>query len=218
MKVELNIPESLEDITLQQYQKFVAIEEPTNEDLLSIFLSVDINVINNIKASEIERLILHINSLFESEKPYIGKFKLNDITYGFIPNLDEITYGENKDITSFINDWSTMHKAMSVLYRPITFKRKEKYIIEDYDGKLESAESFKEMPLSVAMGAMVFFYNLTKELLKAIPNYLEKVAMKQQTKGQISVENGEAIKKLTHSLRATLEDLMRLQSYPYINV
>lgn len=217
MKLELNIPESLDDITLEQYQRFIEIEEPTNDDLLSIFLNVDISIINSIQASEIERLILHINSLFEADKLHLMKFKLNDVHYGFIPNLDEISYGENKDVTTLLNDWGNMHKAMSVLYRPITFSRKDKYIIEDYTGKLESAESFKQMPLSVAMGAMVFFYNLTNELLKAIPNYLEKVANKEQTKGVISGENGEAIKKSIHLLRGTLEDLMRLQVYPYIN-
>lgn len=217
MKLELNIPESLDDITLEQYQRFIKIEEPTNDDLLSVFLNVDISVVNTIKASEIERLILHINSLFEADKPHLRKFKLNDIQYGFIPNIDEITYGENKDITTLINDWDNMHKAMSVLYRPITFSRKDKYLIEDYKADMSGADSLKQMPLSVVMGAMVFFYNLTNELLKAIPNYLERVATKEQMKGVISEENGEAIRKLTRSLKETLDDLTRLQNLNYIS-
>mgnify|MGYP000043038925 FL=1 len=218
MKLELNIPESLDDITLEQYQRFIAIEEPTNDDLLSIFLDIDLNVLNSIQDDKIDSLILHINSLFEADKPHIMQFNLNGVRYGFIPNLDEISYGENKDVTTFINSWETMHKAMSVLFRPITFSRKEKYIIEEYKGNIDTAEDFKKMPLSVAFGANVFFYNLTNELLKAIPNYLEKEAAKEQTKGVISVENGEAIKKSLHLLKETLEDLTRLQDFHYTSV
>jgi hypothetical protein len=215
MKVEINKPESLKDITLEQYQKFVAIKEPTNDDLLSIFLNVDLEIINKIKATEIDRLVSHINGLFELEQHHQLRFNLNGVKYGFIPDLDSITYGENKDITTYLNDWGKMHKAMAVLYRPITLSKGGKYLIEDYEGTRLTSEVMKQMPLSVVMGSMVFFYNLTNALLKAIPNYLEKQTKTQLTKGQISGENGEAIKSYIHSLRVTLEDLTRSQSYPY---
>ena len=216
MKVELNIPESLKDITLGQYQKFQKIEEPTNEDLLITFLNVDINVIRNIKQSEFDRLVAHINSLFEAKQKHQLKFNLKGVSMGFIPNLDDISYGENKDLTTYVSDWKTMHRAMSVLYRPIELSRRGKYTIQEYEGTRES-EQYKQMPLSVVMGAMVFFYNLTNALLKAIPNYLSKEMMKEQMSGQISEENGEAIKNSIHSLKETLGDLMTLQSYHSIN-
>ena len=38
MKIEVNIPENLNDITLGQYQEFLKIEEPTEEDILKVFL------------------------------------------------------------------------------------------------------------------------------------------------------------------------------------
>ena len=74
------------------------------------------------------------------------------------------------------------------------------------------------MPLSVVLGAMVFFYNLTNELLNYIPNYLEKELVKEQTIGQISQENGEAIQNYIHSLKETLRDLNKLQSFHYTSV
>ena len=216
MKLELNIPESLQDITLGQYQKFQLIEEPTNEDLLTIFLNVNINVIRQIKSSEFDRLVLHINSLFKQEQKHRLKFNLKGVSMGFIPNLDEISYGENKDVTTYISDWQTMNKAMAVLYRPIELSRRGKYTIKEYEGT-RGSEAYKDMPLSIVMGSMVFFYNLTNVLLKAIPNYLAKESTKAQMKGRISVENGEAIKKSTHLLKEMLEDLMTLQDYRYTN-
>ncbi len=217
MKLEINIPESLDDITLEQYQNFLLIEEPTNDDLLSIFLNLNQQGIDKIKASEVDRMVVLINSLFETKQEHKRTFTLRGQEFGFIPDIDNITYGENKDITTYVNDWQSMHKAMAVLYRPITQTQKGKYLIQEYNGTREYSELMKQMPLSIAMGAMVFFYNLTNELLNYIPSYLEKETMKEQTRGQISAENGELIRKSIALLKVTLEDLKRLQSYPYIS-
>ena len=112
MKVEINIPENLNDITLGQYQRFLSIEDPTNEDLLSIFLNLNLEAIESLKDSEFDRLVGVINGLFEVEQKHQLTFDLNGITFGFIPNLDEITYGENKDVTTYINDWQKMDMAI----------------------------------------------------------------------------------------------------------
>jgi hypothetical protein len=218
MKIEVNIPENLNDITLGQYQEFLKIEEPTEEDILKVFLGLDLKGLGKIKASDVDKYANHITSLFEQEQEHVLKFDLKGVQFGFMPNLDEITYGENKDVTAYLNDWQTMHKAMAVLYRPIKQKLGARYLIEDYEGSHKYSETMKEMPLGVVMGAMVFFYNLTNALLKAIPNYLEKAVAKEQMTGQISAENGEAIKKYTRLLKETSEDLMRLQTYHFTGV
>lgn len=216
MKIEVNIPEDLNDITLGQYQEFLKIEEPTEEDILKVFLGLDLKGLGKIKASDVDKYANHITNIFQQEPQHQLKFILKGIEYGFIPNLDEITYGENKDVTSYLNDWDSMHKAMSVLYRPVVTKLKDRYTIEPYEGTHKYSETMKQMPLGVVMGSMVFFYNLTNELLKAIPSYLEKQEKKERMTGQISAENGEAIKKYIHLLKETSEDLIKLQANPYI--
>ena len=218
MKIEVNIPENLNDITLGQYQEFLKLEEPTEEDILKVFLNLDLKGLGKIKAADVDKYATHITGLFEEEQQHVLKFDLKGVQFGFMPSLDEITYGENKDVTAYLNDWQTMHKAMAVLYRPIKQRLGSRYLIEDYEGSHKYSETMKQMPLGVVMGAMVFFYNLTNALLKAIPNYLAKQAKKEQTKGAISAENGEAIKRYIHLLKETSEDLMRLQTYRSIGV
>ena len=218
MKLEVNVPENLNDITLGQYQEFLKIEEPTEEDIIKVFLNINVDGLGKIKAADVDTYAAHITSLFEKEGDFQNKFDLMGQRFGFIPNLDEITYGENKDVTTYINDWQTMHKAMAVLYRPIINSLGKKYLIEDYEGSHKYSEAMKQMPLGVVMGSMVFFYNLTNDLLKAIPSYLVSQTQKEQMNGQISVENGEAIKKFTSLLRATSVDLMKLQRSPFILV
>jgi len=218
MQIEVSIPSTLKEVSLKDYQDFLLIENPSNDDLLKCILNINTKELGKIKDKDVDYLITHINKLFEQEHKFIPTFNLNGVAYGFIPNLDDITYGENKDVTSYINEWGNMHKAMAVLFRPLKQKQGHKYLIEEYEGSHKYSEVMKQMPLSVVLGAMVFFYNLTNELLNYIPNYLEEQLMKGQTKGQISQENGEAIQNYIHLLKETLQDLNKLQSFHYTSV
>ena len=218
MQLEVSIPSTLKEVKLKDYQDFLLIDNPSNDDLLKCILNINTKELGKIKDKDVDYLINHINKLFEQEHKFIPTFNLNNVAYGFIPNLDDITYGENKDVTSYINEWGNMHKAMAVLFRPLKQKQGHKYLIEEYEGSHKYSEVMKQMPLSVVLGAMVFFYNLTNELLNYIPNYLEKEVTKGQMQGQISPENGEAIQNYIHLLKETLQDLNKLQSFHYTSV
>jgi len=218
MQLEVSIPSTLKEVKLKDYQDFLLIEDPSNDDLLKCILNINTKQLGKIKDKDIDYLINHINKLFDQEHKFIPTFNLNGVAYGFIPNLDEITYGENKDVTSYINEWGNMHKAMAVLFRPLKQKQGHKYLIEEYEGSHKYSEVMKQMPLSVVLGAMVFFYNLTNELLNYIPNYLEKELAKEQTIGLVSQENGEAIQNYIHLLKETLQDLKKLQDFRYTSV
>ena len=217
MQVEISIPSSLKEVKLKDYQEYLTIDEPNNDDLIKCILNIDQKELGKIKASNVDYLLNHVVKLFEDKQELVPTFKLYGVEYGFIPNLDEITYGENKDVTTYINDWESMHKAMAVLFRPIKQKQRDKYIIEEYEGSHKYSEVMKDMPLNVVMGAMVFFYNLTNVLLKSIPSYLEKEVVKEQMQGVISQENGEAIQSYIHLLKQTSQDLEKLQSSPFIS-
>ena len=218
MQLEVSIPSTLKEVQLKDYQDFLLIENPSNDDLLKCILNINTKELGKIKDKDVDHLTNHINKLFEQEHKFIPTFNLNGVAYGFIPNLDEITYGENKDVTSYINEWGNMHKAMAELFRPLKQKQGHKYLIEEYEGSHKYSEVMKQMPLSVVLGAMVFFYNLTNELLNYIPSYLEKEVVKEQMIGQISQENGEAIQNYIHLLKETLQDLKKLQDFRYTSV
>jgi hypothetical protein len=211
------LPDLLSDIKLKNYQKFISIEEPTNEDLVKCLCEINDEQLNRFKSSDVETIILHLSTLLNQQPTFKPRFILNGVEYGFIPNLDDITYGENKDLTSYINDYQTMHKAMAVAYRPIKQKQGKKYLIKDYEGSHVLSETMKDAPLDVAMGMVVFFYNLTNDLLKAIPNYLERVAQQEMKLNNLSAKNGVAIQNYIHSLREILDDLTRLQKQDYIH-
>ena len=95
--------------------------------------------------------------------------------YGFHPDLSSITLGEWADIDTFIKKdiEKNLPEVMAVLYRPIVEEKNNVYTIDAYDGDITiRAEQFKKMVAEQVQSALVFFYNLGKELLKILPLYL----------------------------------------------
>ena len=168
MKLHLNIPDSLYDITLEQYQKYDKINTEENKDsiflmqkMIEIFCFVELDLTRSIKYNDLIEIIDHLNNLISSKPELITTFKIDDIQYGFIPNLDNITLGEYIDLDNYLGSWENMHKAMSVLYRPVILKKDERYVIEDYKGSIYD-EKMKKAPLSVVISSQIFFYHFTK--------------------------------------------------------
>lgn len=178
MKLKIIIPETLSEVTLDQYQKWVKISEQENSDnflqqkMIEIFCNIPLKQVLEIKAIDINNICSEINKLFSIKPKFQDKFYLNDKEFGFIPKLDDMKFGEYVDAETYISDWSLMDKAMGVLYRPVTYKMKEKYLIEEY----ESATKYdmSKTPLNIVFGMLVFFYNLKRELQRVTLNYLAK--------------------------------------------
>lgn len=212
MKVEILVPDKLSEITLGQYQKFVKLNTEENKDtpfllekMVEIFCSLNLQDILKIKFTSVQQIANKLNKLFEEEPEHIKTFSLNGVNYGFIPNLDDMTLGEYIDLDSNLSDWEKIHTAMAVLYRPIKVKKNNKYNIEEYTGP-NNAERMKEMPLNVAMGSMVFFYNLSNELLTTTLNFLvnemeESMTLEQQ---QLLEQNGVGINQSMDLLKGML--------------
>lgn len=223
MKIELNIPTNLDEITLGQYQKFLKVVEDNEESefvhhkMVEIFCGVSLKNISKIKHKDLSYIISKIAALFDGNHKLVDKFTIDNTEFGFIPNLDDITSGEYMDIDTYITDWSNMHKAMAVLFRPIIKKGSGKYNIVDYNGTNEYAEIMKRMPLSAVMGSMVFFYHLGNELLKSILTYLEENQQGMSILSRLNLgKDGDGIHLSMLSLKEMLEDLMKFPSFPFL--
>lgn len=215
MKLKLQIPDSLDDITLEQYIEFDKINIDSNKETtflmqktIEIFCKVDLDLTLQIKYNDLVDITNHIYDVLNQVPDVVTVFKMDDIEYGFIPKLDDITLGEYIDLDTYLGDWYNMHKAMSVLYRPVTYRKGERYVIEPYDGSKYAVEMLK-MPLSITIGAMVFFWNLKKELLNLTLNCLKEEIGENLTSEQLKALelNGVGINQSLHSLTEILSDL-----------
>ena len=220
MKLELTIPTQLSEIKLAQYQAFLKIAD-NNEDseflhqkMVQYFCGVDLRDIANIKYKQVMEITASINEMFKVSHKLIPRFKMGGVEFGMIPNFENITQGEFVDLDTYISDWQEMHKAMAVLFRPITKKVNDKYQIEDYNGSITYSEVMKHAPLDVVLGATVFFYHLGNELMSSTLTYLEGNPKVQSLMNKHNLENGgDGIHLSMLSLKLTLEDLMKYQKY-----
>ena len=222
MKLQITIPTSLSEISLDQYQKFLSIakDNPDGEfmqhKMVEIFCNIDLKDAAKISYKDVNEITTNLSNLFNQKYDLKRTFKLGNTEFGFITNLDEITLGEYTDLDKYISDWDKMHNAMAVLYRPVTKKLKDKYQIEEYNGSYTYCDAMKFAPVDVVLGAVVFFYNLGNELLKSTIHYLENNKEFQNIVNNHNLEvNGVGIHHSMLLLKEMLEDLTKFPNLDY---
>tara|TARA_R110000803_G_scaffold13153_4_gene37165 strand:+ start:2131 stop:2736 length:606 start_codon:yes stop_codon:yes gene_type:complete len=172
--VKIQFPEQANELTIEQYQKYVKIEEGESNfktlKAAEIFLGLPIREALKMKTQDFYDMTNELFSIIGQDHKLQPIVKYRGIEYGFIPNIEELTFGEYIDLDSYLTDVQNMHKAMGVLYRPITDRVGDKYDIEDY----EPNDGYKDFPLGAGLGATLFFWTLRKELSSDTPNSSEK--------------------------------------------
>lgn len=227
MKLEISIPTELNEIKLSQYQAFLKIakdntdEEFLHQKMVQTFCGIDLKEVAEIRYKEVIEITESLGKMFDIKNhKFISRFKMGGVEFGFIPNLDDMTFGEYTDLDTYINDWEQMHKAMAVLYRPIKKNGLNgTYDIEKYNGSITYSDVMKHAPLDVVFGANVFFYTLGNELLKSTMTYLENSKeMKDILQQHSSEKDGAGIVQSMLLLKETLQTLIELPNYQLTNV
>jgi len=187
MKVIL--PENVSEITLEQFQRYDKLNKRLeDEDItlreynkrkVNLFAKIPYHSVDKVTQKDLVSVLELIDTALEKDAPFESRFMLNNIEFGFIPNLDEVTAGEFFDLNKYGTEIDTMHNLMAILFRPIVNKDKFKnYTIESYKGTKEYAEMMKHMPISLVNGALVFFCNLSRELQVYIQKFTDQVQAK----------------------------------------
>jgi len=171
--MKIILPENIDDITLEQFQKYHELmiredltDKQKNDRKISIFTGINHKQACDIASKDYNDILVQIDSALNQTVEFKNRFKIKDVEFGFIPNFDEITQGEYIDIKNYEIGIDKMHSLMAILFRPI--KNKDpfgNYTIVDYNGTKDYADVMKQMPLSIVNGALLFFLNLSNELL-----------------------------------------------------
>ena len=170
-QVKVSLPESARELTIEQYQKFLKVEgDETFMTLkaLEIFANIPLKVAHAMKADDILDISQHILSIVGGEHRLVRRLSFRGREYGFVPNLEEMSFGEYIDLDSYLSDMDMLHKTVGVLYRPIVNAKGDYYEIEEYKG----TDGYSDFPLDVALGATLFFYRLSNKLLRDTPTSL----------------------------------------------
>lgn len=218
MEVKIKVPTDLSDIPLYKYQEFHKVLEVNKdadsndlfiqEKMLQIFCDLPLSDALKYRKSDIDNVTEMIAKTLEGKPDLVRTFKIGDTEFGFIPKLEDMTFGEYIDLDNSIGDIKNLHKAMAVLYRPIKQKIKEKYLIEDYRGD-NYHQAMLHTPMDAVVSSMLFFWNLGIELSKAMIAYLQEEHKEDLTQEQISVLNGDGISQYMHLPMEMLPNLKR---------
>jgi len=171
---------SWSDVTLETWIKLVdfATGTKTEEATETIAALSDIpkQLVKELALSDVAVIMSKIAELQAKQDTTLKRIiEINDVEYGFHPDLNKITLGEYADIEQFIKNGieTNLPELMAILYRPIKYKKENIYIIDAYDGEITMrTEEMKQMTAEQVQSALVFFYHLGKVLSVILPSYL----------------------------------------------
>jgi len=220
MELKVNIPTKLSELSLQQYSKYLEMitqydqmkDETKNPDVfymlktLEIFCGINYEDGLKIRLQDVRKIVNKIEELLSQKPDLVRTFQVGDTEFGFIPKLDDMTFGEYIDIDTNLGNWNNMHKAIAVLYRPIKKKSGDKYLIEEYRGDVYH-EAMKHTPLDAVLSSLVFFYHLGIDLSNAMTKYLEEASQTDLERYKTLEGSGVGINRSIRLLRETLQDL-----------
>jgi hypothetical protein len=110
--------------------------------------------------------------------PFLNKFKLDGVEYGFIPSWKKMSFGEFADLDTLMTKkpdemLDYLHIITAILYRPIIKSKSEhNFDIEKYNQQTleERAELFKnKLDVEVSLGAQFFFIQFAKNVSNYTP-------------------------------------------------
>lgn len=229
MGMDILLPERLSEMPLCRYQEFIKVQKNSNDNefiaqkMIQIFCGIELTEVAKIKLVDLNQIIMHFHKMFKEKPQLIRQFKIKNIEFGFIPKLDDISFGEYVDLEHYLKDWDTYHKAMAIMFRPIKEKYKDKYSIVDYEPNEDMQELMKFAPLDVAISSSVFFYNLGIELLKALSTFLQKNLKEMKTLMNTQNEHnsesiGDGIQASMQLLKGILQGSILSPNYHLLNV
>ena len=187
--MKITIPENIKDITLRQLQDITLFaskegvtELQVSHEKIRVITGIDLSTAT-ISQNDFEDLIESIDKALNTPADFQKILKMNGVDFGFHPNLDNMSSDEYYDLMEYGDNTETLHNLMAILFRPLDGKDKfGNYKIETYEGTEESKELMKDMPLNLVNGALVFFFNLSKELRLNIHKYLKEMEAKKAKK------------------------------------
>ena len=177
---EFKLISSWEEVTLEKWLQLIDFETGTKTEeateTIAALSNIPKQLVKELALSDVANIMSKVAELQAKQDTKLKRIiEINDVEYGFHPDLDSISLGEYADIEQFIKNGidKNLPELMAVLYRPIKEKKNDIYIIDGYDGNIRlRTEEMKQMSAQQVQSALVFFYTFAKVLSEILPLYL----------------------------------------------
>ena len=186
---EFKLISSWEEVTLEKWLQLIDFETGTKTEeateTIAALSDIPRRLVKELALSDVANIMSKVAELQQKQDTKLKRIiEINDIEYGFHPDLDSISLGEYADIETFIKNGidKNLPELMAVLYRPVKEKKNDIYIIDAYDGDIRvRTEEMKQMSAEQVQSALVFFYTLGKVLSEIMPSYLMEKLQEMKT-------------------------------------
>jgi len=189
------LPTSWSEVSLGKYSKLMTAlhnEESSEIELiiktLESLVGISTTQLTKVPLKYLKMAYAELSTL-TSTMPSNELKRIIDVdgtAYGFIPDFDELTFGEFCDLDNYLQDsWNNLDKIMAVLFRKVVARDKDKYSIEEYTmkGIKERRELFNSsLSIDVVYGALVFFYHIGSKHMKTMLSSLEEESREVRSK------------------------------------
>ena len=193
---EFKLISSWSDVNLATWLKLIEFETGSKtqeaEGTIAALSDMSKQLINQLSLKDVAVIMEKIAEFQAGQDSSLKRIiEIEDVEYGFHPNLDDITLGEYADLETFIKNGIEQHlpEVMAVLYRKVTEKTDSGvYTIEKYGGDLTiRAEQMKKMSAEQVQSALVFFYSFVSVLSVTLESYLTKKLKAMKTQSSVKV-------------------------------
>jgi hypothetical protein len=219
------IPTDLKEITLSQYKRYQKVVADNADDetyiciqMVAIFCNIEVGDVMKLPAIEFADIVKTIAQTLDQSPALTRTFKMNGVNYGFIPNMERISLGEHATIDTCMGKDELTELMLSVMYRPIKRKAGEYYEIEEFTGDESLALNFKDTPMHIVRGAMVFFWSLFSELLNHTLCSIPKMAAREKLNLEEVLPNaGDGTNPLSQLAENLKLEFQTLEKNLYLN-
>ena len=196
-EIKIDIPI---EFTIEHYSKLGQYEHLSEvEKIIRIVAAIsnyDEDFIRTWDISSLQKVYLDIHTkITTTEARFLPVFEFQGVQYGLQP-ISKMNAGEYIDLEKQLQD-SNVLDVISILYRPIQGKAEtlfKYYTVEDYDSEKREwrKEIFKNLPMSIALGAYNFFLLIA---IQSSNNFLQSSQQLNQTQKKMWTKGMEKVFK-----------------------
>jgi len=235
-QIEITIPAQ---ITVGQYQKFGTLDHLTEgERMIRIVAAVADKDESEVRTWELKSILQIYKELHERigelQSTFLPIFEWDNQLWGLQP-IHKMSGGEYIDLDNKLSKGiSSLHEVLAILYRPVTKHRLDSiewklkhnvkyavgssenlfkyYQVDEYDTEKRewNEERFKNLPISVALGAYSFFLYIGLNLSRDTIIYSLPKKAKKEKKKVMEVFN-QLLDSMDGSIRST--NLQKMEEY-----
>ncbi|MCS2775479.1 hypothetical protein NXW80_14740 [Bacteroides fragilis] len=205
-----NVPESWDDVTLGQYEKwfdYVADTKMKEVELVSLISTIPFDLLSTLPLSFYTDVLNMVSFAFAGNdfKPS-NKIIIDDAVYS-VSVKDELTLAQYVDVEATFEEEGNDSRLSEIL-AIVCLKKGEKY-----DSKIlkERKKSFQDLKMNEVFPLLAFFLQLKKNLLMITTFYSKVVEQTNQFASLIrtSAENGDGIRLLPKLQMMKYRSLMK---------